>query len=138
MHDYDYRSIRINGRECLPEKAAQRFVGRGKTTLWDWRKRGTVLAYQVVTPDGYRRIYYAKGPLRAALRDAQRRKRDQVRVAGPGRGRQYTSAERSEAIAAGRQRKADAASQKIAARAAMRAAAEKAEQLEDALYARND
>ncbi|AKC03078.1 DNA binding protein [Gordonia phage Gsput1] len=68
--------------EWLTEREAQEYIGRGKTSLWDWRRRGIVRAQRM--SDGTWR--YGKGSLRLARKDAERRKANQRHVAGPGRG----------------------------------------------------
>lgn len=68
--------------EWLTEAEAQAYIGRGRTSLWDWRKRGIVRAMKM--SDGTWR--YGRGSLRLARRDADRRRAEQKRVAGPGRG----------------------------------------------------
>lgn len=81
-----YRPVRRNGKEWLPELAAEEYIGRGRTSLWEWRSRGVVEAFKAKLPNGKVRWFYSRPGLRMALRDADRRRREQVRVAGPGRG----------------------------------------------------
>ncbi|MGB3885140.1 hypothetical protein [Gordonia sp. (in: high G+C Gram-positive bacteria)] len=126
---------RINGTTYLGELAAQRYAGRSKVTLWDWRRRGTVVARKIRTADGYAGWIYHRGSLRIALREASQRKANQLHVAGPGRGykgMQGTPESRERAV----QRQAARQQAERDRRAAMRAAAEEAERLEDAEYAR--
>ncbi|MGV9857308.1 hypothetical protein ACWDTD_01510 [Gordonia sp. NPDC003425] len=86
-NDGDYRSITLNGREYLPELAAQRYAGRGRTTLFEWRRSGYVDARLMRLSSGRSRWYYRKSTLRIAARAAAKSKRDQLHVPGPGRGR---------------------------------------------------
>ncbi|QQM15148.1 helix-turn-helix DNA-binding domain protein [Gordonia phage Banquo] len=73
--------------EWLTEAEAQAYIGRKRTTLWEWRRRGIVRAQKM--SDGTWR--YGKGSLRLARKDAERRKAEQKHVAGPGRGHKRES-----------------------------------------------
>ncbi|MFI8771294.1 hypothetical protein ACIGKQ_03955 [Gordonia sp. NPDC062954] len=136
MSDYDER--RINGERCLSELAAQRYIGRGRTSLWTWRRDGLVKAYRVKLADGRWRTYYHRGSLRAASREMKRRKANQLHVAGPGRGLRATDEQRAKAYSDAERRKADKAEAVRRRRAEMRAAAEAAERAEDELYRRGN
>lgn len=135
---YGHITRRINGDVYLGELAAQEFIGRGRTQLWTWRKEGLVIARQCITPDGRRRWLYSRGSLKAARREMERRKAEQVHLAGPGRG--YKGERSAEELAAAREKveakRAEVAAERAAALAERRRREREAEAAEDALYAR--
>ncbi len=128
----------INGNTYLGELAAQRYVNRGTTTLWDWRRRGSVVARKIKVESGYVGWAYHRGSLRQGLRDADRRSRERLRVGGGGRGRKGPQSPEKLAAARLRAEAKRAARERVKRdrRAAMRAAAEEAERLDDLEWAR--
>ncbi|AXQ51897.1 DNA binding protein [Gordonia phage Catfish] len=68
--------------EWLTEQEARDYIGRGRTCLWDWRKRGIVRARRMSD----RSWQYSRGSLKLAAADAARRSAEQRHVPGPGRG----------------------------------------------------
>lgn len=137
---YLWAEKRINGDRYLVEMAAQEFIGRSRVTLWDWRRQGLVIARQCRFPDGSKHWLYHAGSLRAAKRETDRRKRDQLRVGGSGRGHRgrRSKIELARARADAQRRRDERNAEKAARRRAMREAAEAAERAEDELYARQN
>lgn len=129
---------RINGEWCISEPEAQSYIGRGRTTLWEWRRNGMVKAYRAKLVTGHTTHYYTPGSLRAALREAKRRKANQLHVVGPGRGHKGTPPDLAERRAHAERRRAEREQSERDRRAAVRARAEAAERAEDEAYALSD
>lgn len=101
------KAYRWQGIDWLSESDAREFSGRGKTTLWDYRRRGIVKAVKLSRAGRPAEWHYTVGSLKLARRDAERRKAAQRHVAGPGRGNQHDdgSLSRARVNAERRQRK---------------------------------
>ncbi len=141
-----FDTIEYGGREWLRgiEEAA-RWIGRGRTTLYEWKSRGLIRAVKVDAPHPVSgkatRVWaVAPGSLLKAAEDAERRKLAQCNVAGPGRGHKGERDPRELAAARERdaRRRAEVEAAKAAALAARRAAEREREALEDAAFERGE
>lgn len=83
-----YQTVRYRGADWLRGASeAARWIGCGRTTVYDRVKRGTVRSVKVREPSGNIVRLFSPGSLRLSQREAEKRKREQRSVAGPGRGR---------------------------------------------------
>ncbi|MGC5245376.1 hypothetical protein ACPXB3_00345 [Gordonia sp. DT219] len=141
-----FDTVRYAGREWLRGwDEAGRWIGRKRTTIYEWQRAGNLRAVKVSAPHPVTgrpaRVWaISPGSLVAAAREADRRRAAQRHLPGPGRGRKgRRSAHELEALQErAARREAEAAAERARVVAERRRRQAKAEALEDELHRRRN